>query len=89
MTDKKEKQISLGIKAKQFLADETVTAAFASVESRFVERWKMSTDTAERDRCWMAINITEQVKQALAVFVQNGKISQGDLDDIAAQSKAA
>lgn len=88
MTDKKEKQIRLGVKAKAFLADDTIRAAFDSVEAVFVERWKLSKDSAERDRCWMATNIAQQVKLALAAFVNNGKIAQSDLDRIMADKAA-
>jgi hypothetical protein len=88
VTDKKEKQIRLGVKAKAFLADETIQAAFGSVEQVFVERWKVSTDAAERERCWMATNVVQQVKLALATFVNNGKIAQSDLDRIMAEKAA-
>jgi oxalate decarboxylase/phosphoglucose isomerase-like protein (cupin superfamily) len=87
MTDKKEKAIRLGQKAKTLLEDEAFAAAFGVVEQLFVDRWKNSKDAAERDRCWMAINITGHVKTALVTFVSNGKISQQDLDAIL--SKAA
>jgi hypothetical protein len=89
MTDKKEKAIRLGAKAKALLGDEALTVAFASVEQLFIDRWKNSTDPTERDRCWMAINLTAQVRSALVTFVNNGKISQQDLDAIVAQGKAA
>lgn len=88
MTDKKEKQIRLGQKAKELLANETFSAAFGSVEAVFVERWKVSTDAAERDRCWMAINIAEKVRLALATFMNNGKIAQADLDRIMSDKAA-
>lgn len=89
MTDKKEKSIRLGQKAKALLDDEAFAAAFGAVEERFIERWKISTDQTERDRCWMAINLAGQLKSMLALFVSNGKISQQDLDAILAQGKAA
>ena len=87
--DKKEKAIALGVKAQQLLEDETLNSAFAAIEDKFVDRWKASTDPTERDRCWMAINLTGQVRTALVNFVNDGKLSQSDLDAILAQDKAA
>ena len=88
MTDT-QVNITLGAKAKALLEDETLNKAFAAVDELFIERWKTSTDAAERDRCWMGINIAAQVRSALGVFVDNGKVSQSDLDAILAQEKAA
>ena len=84
--DKIQAAITLGNKAKALLEDETLTKAFAAVEERFIDRWKLSTDATERDRCWMAINITAQVKDALGLFVSNGSISKSDLDAILAKA---
>lgn len=86
--DKTADAIALGNKAKALLEDETLTKAFAEIEKRFFERWKSTTDSTERDRCWMAVNLSGQVKAMLAVFVSNGKLSQSDLD-AQAQEKAA
>jgi hypothetical protein len=84
--DKTADAIALGQKAKALLEDETLGKAFAEIEKRFVDRWKTTTDTAERDRCWMAVNLTTQVKNMLAVYVSNGKLSQQDLDAILAKA---
>ena len=87
--DKKEKTIALGAKAQQLLDDETLAQAFSEIEDRFIERWKISTDATERDRCWMAINLTGQLRNMLVKFVNDGKLSQSDLDALLAQDKAA
>jgi len=87
--DKTQAAIQLGVKARLLLEDETLQKAFAEVEKTFIDRWKNTTDATERERCWMAVNIAENIRAALCVFVDNGKISQGDLDLILAQAKAA
>ena len=76
-------------KAKALLEDEALGKAFDEIEKRFFERWKATTDPTERDRCWMAVNLSGQVKSMLGVFVSNGKLSQSDLDAVLAQEKAA
>ena len=87
--DKIQDAIQLGQKAKSLLEDETLGKAFAAIEERFIERWKSTTDATERDRCWMAVNLTGQVKDALGIFVSNGTMAQSDLDAILAKDKAA
>jgi hypothetical protein len=88
LTDKKERQIRLGQKARELLENETFQAAFADVEALFIERWKLSADATERDRCWMAVNISQNVRRALAKFMDNGKIAQADLDRILSEKAA-
>jgi hypothetical protein len=87
--DKMADAIQLGAKAKSLLEDETLKAAMAAVEVEIFNFWKRQRDPAERNRAWEVLQMGEKYRAMLVKFVNDGKLSQSDLEAILAQEKAA
>ena len=82
--DKTRDVIQLGARAKSLLEDETLKAAMAAVENEIFVFWKRQPDPVERNRAWEVLQMGEKYRAMLVKFVNDGKISQSDLDRILA-----
>lgn len=81
MTDKLENAIAKGKRAKLLMEDETMVSAFDAVRADFLSNWLNSTQTEDREKCWMAIHVIEHVKAKLHGFIADGKIAQSEVDN--------
>ena len=86
MTDeiKLNADISRGARAEALVRNELLAEAFASLEQRYVQEWRVTNfrDTDARERLWQAINIVGKVKDHLVGVVTSGRLAQKQLDDL-------
>ena len=80
--DRTQEAINKGHRAASLLNQEAFQEATDYVVSRLMDRWKVSQDTAERERIWHCVGLIEQIKAALNTAYMNGKISRRKLDDL-------
>jgi hypothetical protein len=87
MTDdtKLQRQIERRARAEALMRDELMAEAFAALEAAYYEGWKNSkpAETAARERLWQAAQIVGIVRGHLALAIENGKVAQAQIDDIA------
>jgi hypothetical protein len=76
-------------RAEALLANELLQEAFARLEDRYLEEWRVSQfrDTDARERLWQAVNIVGKVKDHLAKIVRDGKLAQREIDQLAQKRK--
>ena len=76
-------------RAEALLQNEILQEAFARLEERYVEEWRVSQfrDTDARERLWQAVNILGKVKDHLAKIVRDGKLAQREIDQLAQRRK--
>jgi hypothetical protein len=76
-------------RAQSLLEDELLQDAFARLEHRYIEEWRVCQfrDTDARERLWQAVNILGKVKDHLAKIVADGKLAQCEIDQLAQKRK--
>jgi succinate dehydrogenase/fumarate reductase flavoprotein subunit len=76
-------------RAEALLQDDLLQEAFARLEERYIEEWRVSQfrDTDARERLWQAVNILRKVKDHLAKIVRDGKLAQREIDQLAEKRK--
>jgi hypothetical protein len=76
-------------RAEALLQDELLQEAFARLEERYIEEWRVSQfrDTDARERLWQAVNILRKVKDHLAKIVADGRLAQREIDQLAEKRK--
>ena len=74
-----------GVRAEALLRNELLQEAFATLEKRYTDEWRVTKvrDTDARERLWQAVNIVGKVRDHLATLIGNGKLAQRQLDDLA------
>ena len=87
MTDatKLARQIERRARAEVVLRDELLAEAFSALEAAYSQGWKTSkpAETAARERLWQAAQILAVVRGHLALAIENGKVAQAQIDDVA------
>jgi hypothetical protein len=87
MTDatKLQRQIERRARAEALMRDELLAEAFTALEAAYYEGWKNSkpNETAARERLWQAAQIVAVVRAHLALAIENGKVAQAQIDDVA------
>jgi hypothetical protein len=75
--------------AEALLRNEILQEAFARLEERYIEEWRVSQfrDTDARERLWQAVNILRKVKDHLAKLVADGKLAQREIDQLTEKRK--
>jgi hypothetical protein len=83
--DKLQAAISRGARAEALLNNDLLQEAFARLEQDYIEAWKISParDTDGRERLWQAVNIVAKVRDHMVNVVNDGKLSQRHLNDLA------
>jgi hypothetical protein len=83
--DKLQAAISRGARAEALLNNELLQEAFARLEQDYIEAWKISParDTDGRERLWQAVNIVAKVRDHMVRVINDGKLSQRHLNDLA------
>jgi hypothetical protein len=76
-------------RALALLQDEILQEAFARLEERYIDEWRVSQfrDTDARERLWQAVNILRKVRDHLAKVVADGKLAQREIDQLAEKRK--
>ena len=76
-------------RAEALMGNELLQEAFARLEERYIEEWRVSQfrDTDARERLWQAVNILGKVKDHLAKIVRDGKLAQREIDQLAEKRK--
>ena len=87
MTDdvKLQRQIGRRARAEALMRDELLAEAFTALEAAYYQGWKNSkpAETAARERLWQAAQILAVVRGHLVLAIENGKVAQAQLDDVA------
>jgi hypothetical protein len=86
--DKLQRDIVRGSRAKALLDNELLQESFATLERDYIDAWKTSAarDTDARERLWQAVNIVGKVRDHIVKVLNDGKLAQRQLDDLAARS---
>ena len=84
--DKLQESISRGARAEALLHNDLLREAFAKLEADYIDAWRTSParDVDGRERLWQAINIVGLVRGHIVTIVNDGKLSQRQLNDLAA-----
>ncbi len=87
--DKRGKAIERAKRAELLIKDPLIVECFAELEAGFIRGWKATDprDNDARERLWQAVQIVGKVRDHLQAVLDNGKLSQRDLDDIAQPQK--
>ena len=83
--DKLHESISRGARAEALLKNDLLQEAFARLEQNYIDAWKISParDTDGRERLWQAVNIVAKVRDHIVKVVNDGKLSQRHLSELA------
>lgn len=75
--------------AQRLLTDELYLESFNALECQLIAAWIGSDprDTEGRERCWMAIHANRKQRDYFASFVNNGKLAQAELDELAKRAE--
>jgi len=76
-------------RAEALLDNELLQEAFARLDERYIEEWRVSQfrDTDARERLWQAVNVLHKVKDHLTKIVRDGKLAQREIDQLAQKRK--
>lgn len=71
--------------AQRLLDDKMLTEAFKGLEEAYTSAWRATTidDISGREKLFLAINIVGKVRDHLTAIVNNGKLAQAELKDLA------
>jgi hypothetical protein len=75
--------------AEALLQNEILNEAFARLEARYIEEWRVSQfrDTDARERLWQAVNVLRKVKDHLVRLVADGKLAQREIEQLTEKRK--
>lgn len=76
---------SRAARAQQLMEDELVVEAFNGLEEAYTLAWRQSSieDVSAREKLFLAINIVGKVRNHLTAIVNNGKLAQAELKQLA------
>ena len=89
--DRLNRDIVRGARAAELLNNELLQESLATLERDYIEAWKITParDTDGRERLWQAVNIVGKVRDHLVKVVNDGKLSQRQLNDLVKTSRQA
>jgi hypothetical protein len=81
--------IARAARAQVLIEDALLAEAFAALEARYVEEWRLSQfrDTDARERLWQAVNVLRKVKDHLSRILADGRLAQREIDALAQRRK--
>jgi hypothetical protein len=82
--EKQRNAMARSRKANELLSNEAFTHVVESMKKEVFKKWQSTTDPAERDRCWVAVNLIDRIVDGLGAAVQNGKFASAALEKILA-----
>jgi len=73
------------LRAQSLLDNELLAGAFKGLEEAYTSAWRATLidDVAAREKLFLAINIVGKVRDHLAAIVNNGKLAQAELKQLA------
>jgi hypothetical protein len=76
-------------RAASLLENDLLTEAFARLEADYIAAWKLTParDNDGRERLWQAVQIVGKVKDHLAIVIENGKLAEAQLKQLADRPK--
>lgn len=77
-------EIDKAQRASELLNDNAAfNEALAVVRQGIIDDWKACKDPQARERCWLELQIVDNIKKAILAAVTHGKYARRDLDDVA------
>jgi ribonuclease HI len=75
--------------AQRLLTDPLYVESFNALEAQLIQAWIASDprDADGRERCWLAVHANRKQRDYFASFVNNGKMAQAQLDELAKQAE--
>ena len=72
-------------RAQNLLDNELLAEAFKGLEDAYTGAWRASKieDVSAREKLFLAINVVGKVRDHLTAIVQNGKLAQAELKELA------
>ncbi len=72
-------------RADALLRDELLIEAFAALDRDYIKAWRETAarDTDARERLWQAVQVVAKVRDHLGHALNNGKLAQRELNDLA------
>lgn len=83
--EKQRSAMARARKANELLANEAFSSVIEGMKTEVFKKWQSTTDSAERDRCWVAVNLIDRIVDGLGAAVQNGKFASAALEKILAE----
>lgn len=87
MTDESalHKAAAKAVRAQSLLEHELLAEAFTALENAYTSAWRATTidDVSGREKLFLAINIVGKVRDHLTAVVNNGKLAQAELKQLA------
>ncbi len=89
--DKLHRDIVRGAQAKALLDNELLTEAFVRLDTDYIAAWRATParDTDARERLWQATQIVGKVRDHLTAVLNNGKLAQRQIDELAAREASS
>jgi hypothetical protein len=87
MTDenKLDHAVAKAARAQDLLDNELLAEAFRGLEDSYTAAWRATVidDVAAREKLFLAINIVGKLRDHLTAIVNNGKLAQAELRELA------
>jgi hypothetical protein len=64
------------------LENEAFKDAIGALAEQLMDRWRVSSDSVERERIWLSVNLLDQIKAKLAIVANNGKLAKKEFDEL-------
>lgn len=82
-----EEKLARANRAQALLSDELLNDAFEALKRDYTSAWLATQvrDTDARERLWQAMQVLGKVKDHLTGMVNDGKIAQREINDLAAK----
>ena len=73
------------VRAQELLDNELLTEAFRGLEDSYTAAWRATRieDVAAREKLFLAINVVGKVRDHLSGILNNGKLAQAELKELA------
>ena len=80
---------SRALRAQALMDDELLIEAFVTLEADYIAAWKLTParDDDGRERLWRAVQIVAGVKDHLGSVIENGKLANAQLRQLAERPK--
>jgi hypothetical protein len=80
---------SRALRAQSLMDDDLLREAFATLEADYIAAWKLTParDGDGRERLWQAVQIVARVKDHLGCVIENGKLANAELRELAERPK--
>jgi hypothetical protein len=83
--DKLNQAAAKAVRAQNLLEHELLSEAFKGLEEAYTAAWRSTTidDVSGREKLFLAINVVGKVRDHLTAIVNNGKLAQAELKQLA------